>query len=541
MADQRGGNVIDLTDKPTAARDASASIVKIINAMADAKTSQTELQKQIMLKQVNDKMDIQKQAASSHQQNLFDIEKKNMNINWASGSPLDSNPFSASPTDGGGSGNIGGVANSQTPNAIASPGGNQPIVSPVGGAMPQGQPAASVPAPNPTPTLAATAQPKQMPQLNGITPTPINSATTVTAGGGAPAVNIPSPIGKPLPPPPGRVVIGPDGKPALNPNANSPDNKTYTGIYNKWKSGQPLSDGETKWVQNKFSNGPDGKPLAKNNADTSTAATANLPPFQKAIMNIKAKMGPQYTLDGEGNVVQDPVYMSLIKAKQDAIAKVQADQPNVDRARQDKLFNQAVSDIAVKQVSYRSGSIGTQDAKVSQAVHARQLINQAYDPKTGQYDVTQVPYGELSESLGNLLSGGTGSSDARIAALKQATLSGDINKMKTYIDGVPSNATSQDVLKQLVKMIDRQGVTSEEIRDGDLDRLKHSVLDGSGLSSDSKKSMFNSPPVGVSYKEYMNKSPDYQASQIPENRPAGATHYSPSTKQFYDDQGNVVK
>lgn len=31
------------------------------------------------------------------------------------------------------------------------------------------------------------------------------------------------------------------------------------------------------------------------------------------------------------------------------------------------------------------------------------------------------------------------------------------------------------------------------------------------------------------------------SGQIPENRPAGATHYSPSTGKFYDNQGNVIQ
>lgn len=486
---------------------ASKNIQNIINAMADAKTSQIELQKQIMLKKISDKMDIQKQAESSHQTNLSNIEAKNMNINWATGSPLDNNPMSASPAEGGAPMNTGGVANSQTPATIANPtdASAQSVVSPVGGAMPaMTKPVAP---PSPTPMLTAAAQPKQMPALQGITPTPINSGT-VTAP--QPSVSMPSPIGKPLPPPQGRVIIGPDGKPALNPNYNSPDNKTYTGIYNKWKSGTPLSYGENKLVQQKFSNGPDGKPLSKNNADVSPQTTASLPPFQKAIMNIKAKMGPQYTLDGQGNVVTDPIYMSLIKAKQDAQANVEAHEPEVQQARQDRIYNQAVSDIATKQVSYRSGSIGVQGAKVDQAIHASQLIDQSFDPKTGQYNVTQVPYAELSESLGNLLSGGTGSSDARIGALKQATLQGDFNKVLTYFTGKPSNATSQDALKQLVSIIDRQGSTAEGIRDGDIMRLKHAVLDGSGLSDDRKQMMFNAPSIGASYKDYMQQTNYYK-------------------------------
>lgn len=473
MIDNTGGNPGDKS---------AANIIKIINAAADAKTAQTELQKQIMLKQIGDKMDIQKVE-----------DQKTANLNWATGGM--GNPSEPSGTPHGSPLNSNsGIADSGTPSAV---GGQPPLA---------GQPsqnAFDMAKPTPPMTMADPAQ------------QPANNAASQMSMAPQPAqppqipqgVSIPSPIGRPLPPPQGNIIMGPDGKPMLNPNANSPDNQHYSQIYGKWKSGQPLSDGESKWLQTKFSNGPDGQPLAKNNADTTTP---NMTPFQKGIMNIKAKMGPQYTLDGDGNVVQDPIYMSLIKAKQDAQANVDAHEPEVQQARQDRLYNQAVSDIATKQVSYRSGSIGVQGSKVDQAIHASQLIDQAFDPKTGQYNITQVPYGELSETLGSLLSGGTGTSDARISALKQATLQGDFNKVLTYFTGKPSNATSQDALKQLVSIVDRQGLTAEQIRDGDVNRLKHAVLDGSGLSDDRKQMMFNAPSIGANYNDFQKNTNYYK-------------------------------
>lgn len=487
--------VIDLTDKPTAASNASAGIVKIIEAMADAKTSQTELQKQLMLHQIQTKMDLQENAAKLQQGVESNINQKQANLNWATGSPLD-----AVQTGGNGL-NSNGQANGQTPSSIVNPTDQsaQSVVSPVGGAMPaMTQPQAPAPMTMANPSLQATNNAESQMSM---APQPAAQPMPIPAN---------SPIGKPLPPPQGRVIMGPDGKPILNPNANSADNQTYAGIYNKWKSGTPLSDGESKWVQTKFRNGPDGQPLAKNNADASTEATAGMTPFQKGILNIKSKMGPQYTLDGDGNVIQDPIYMSLIKAKQDAQANVEAHEPEVQQARQDRLYNQAVSDIVNKQASARYSNIGVQDAKTNAALHARQLIDGAFDPKTGQYNITQVPYGELTETLGSILGGTGGSSEGRIDALKQKTLLGQINNSIAYLTSNPTNANSQTVIKQLVSMIDRQGLESSHIRDSEMMNLKHEVLDGSGLNQDKKDIMFNSHNLGLDYGEELKRSPDYQ-------------------------------
>ena len=52
------------------------------------------------------------------------------------------------------------------------------------------------------------------------------------------------------------------------------------------------------------------------------------------------------------------------------------------------------------------------------------------------------------------------------------------------------------------------------------------------------------PAQGGSVNPVMNQQGKQQAqpskTNIPTNRPAGATHYSPSTGKFYNDQGNVV-
>lgn len=110
----------------------------------------------------------------------------------------------------------------------------------------------------------------------------------------------------------------------------------------------------------------------------------------------------------------------------------------------------------LKEFSTRSGTYGLNDAKVSQGNKLAVLFNQAYDPKTGNYNIAKSQYGELAVGLANLISGGTGASDTQIADLKQDTAKGDWNKIYTYITGQPSNASSQDVFRLLASSVDRE-------------------------------------------------------------------------------------
>lgn len=203
----------------------------------------------------------------------------------------------------------------------------------------------------------------------------------------------------------------------------------------------------------------------------------------------------------------NPVWKAKAEREQTAQATYDVNQPYREVQRQDRLEKQA-TDLLTKQLSSRSGGIGLQDNKVNAAIHARQLINQAYDPQTGDFNVTQVPYGELAESVGALLAGNSGSSEGRINSLKQKTAQGDLNATVSYFTGKPSNATSQDALKQLVHIIDRQGEVSEDLRDKYLSDLKKLPV-FKQLDDDRAQSLYDSQ-LGSSYKDYLKEAPDQQ-------------------------------
>lgn len=203
----------------------------------------------------------------------------------------------------------------------------------------------------------------------------------------------------------------------------------------------------------------------------------------------------------------NPIWKSRIEKEQAAQATYDVNQPFREVQRQDKL-EQRATQLLTKQLSSRSGGIGLQDNKVNAAIHARQLIDQAYDPSTGQYNVTQVPYGELAESVGSLLSGGTGSSEGRINSLKQKTAQGDLNGVLSYFTGKPSNATSQEAIQQLVHIIDRQGAVSEELRNNYINGIKKLPV-FSELEPDRAQGLIDSN-IGNSFKDYLKNSPDKQ-------------------------------
>lgn len=220
--------------------------------------------------------------------------------------------------------------------------------------------------------------------------------------------------------------------------------------------------------------------------------------------------GSMWVNPSSGKAEMSPIWQNKMEAQNRAQANYDVNQPFREEQREDKNVKTAESYL-VNSLKQRGGAIGLQNNKVDAAIHARALINQSYDPQTGSYNVSQVPFGELSESVGALLSGQSGSSEGRIAALKQKTAQGDVNGVISYFTGKPSNATSQDAIKQLVGIIDRQGEVSEDLRDQAFEKLK-GLPTFSRLSPESLDSL-KSQHLGNSFKEFMQDAPDKQPVQ----------------------------
>jgi len=140
-------------------------------------------------------------------------------------------------------------------------------------------------------------------------------------------------------------------------------------------------------------------------------------------------------------------------------------------AAQQKL-EQQYREVLVKEVSSRSGTVGTEDAKVAQANHLASLLNQYYDPKTGNYNVPQAQYGELVLGLAGMLSKTGTPTDNQVDNITTKTAKGDLAGAITYITGAPQNGSTQAVIKNLADSISRQAQTAEQNRQAGVNVLR---------------------------------------------------------------------
>lgn len=139
--------------------------------------------------------------------------------------------------------------------------------------------------------------------------------------------------------------------------------------------------------------------------------------------------------------------------------------------QQDKL-EQQYRGVLEKELSSRSGGLGTEDQKVNQAIHLKALMDQNYDPKTGQYNIPQAQYAELATGLAALVNPRGTPSDAQRQEIETRTAKGDLNGAIGYVLGKPLNASTQDMYNMLHDSIMRQGTVAEQNRGTYLDAIR---------------------------------------------------------------------
>lgn len=136
---------------------------------------------------------------------------------------------------------------------------------------------------------------------------------------------------------------------------------------------------------------------------------------------------------------------------------------------QQKLEKQ-YADMKMKVFSNRSGGLGLEDLKVNQAIHLRQAINKQYDPKTGEFVIPPSLHTEFALGLARLMSPGGQVANDLVEHLRQGTLKEKMANLAiaSGLDPQEVGGTTQSVIKFFVNQIDRQGVTAEENREGDM-------------------------------------------------------------------------
>lgn len=403
---------IDLRDT-NYPQQAADNIIKIINAKADADKSNTELKKQLALDAITRHRTLQSNQAELQQGNQAKIDMKSMNMNWLNSlGGGDSTPGTPSDT--------AGVANSQTANNI---GGNPN--SPVPFSGPSQPPTASPvqpPAINPNQPPISMVDPSQQPANNAAQPQV------------PPGITIPSPIGKPLPPPKGKIGIGQDGKPTLN--QLTPDDQWYQGVYNQWKSGQPLSADVQKTLQDRFNSDNNGNPV---NSDSNATPQTPQNKFQSAVASIKKNFGPQYTLNPDtGELAPDPIYTAQAEAKLRAAASHDERQPEIDFQHADTI-NKLVNPTVAPTRSVL-GIIGQTTVRAQRAIDILNNPNIKISP--------QMLAG-IGSDMAGILQGGS-PTQVGMSEQQYSSLQSTIAKAAQYLTAKPQDALPPALNKQLL-------------------------------------------------------------------------------------------
>ncbi len=152
--------------------------------------------------------------------------------------------------------------------------------------------------------------------------------------------------------------------------------------------------------------------------------------------------------------------------------KLMRDQNNSfkDAQQQAKLEQEHATRLS-KIYSNRSGGLGLQDAKVNAAIHSRELIEGARD-KDGSVHINQITSPELAMSLASLVSGGNAPAVETIKSMTPEALSGYIKSRIGFLFGKPVDVLPKAWVESLTHQLDRQGLTSEALRNQELTALK---------------------------------------------------------------------
>lgn len=434
----------------------AANIIKIINAAADAHTAQTELQKQILLKQVGDKMDLAQKGKEQMQQ-------KNIDYNYPTGDGSMTPP--ATPMA-----NVlnpaSGTADSGTPAAVGGPsvqGGQSPMASVVNPAAPQAQPT-----PNSvltTPTSAANGGGSIVPQ----SPTQAPSNPILNSPSAAPGGNpiMPTSIQynnlgyKPVEAPQILAERQKNGQ-----SINHADT-AYVQALNKVKAGT-ASQGEIDMV-NKMNN-QDSKSLSAqklsnqniipNVQNTSETGSSTIPTNQteyqqhRAAMEAKFDMpsGSMWYNPGTSKWEANPIYLKQIEAKNTAEASVAARQPENDVKTAQNI------DKALDPSYYRAGAFGDSKKVFDRGERLESMIDYANKYQEGGADSRQIV--ELATGFQAQLTGGNGRGNyQQVQDLIPHTMVGNVNKMAEWLTNNPRGAKQQAFVDRMMQSVHRENAT----------------------------------------------------------------------------------
>lgn len=227
--------------------------------------------------------------------------------------------------------------------------------------------------------------------------------------------------------------------------------------------------------------------------------------IDKSIMPFLAKQeeGTTNVYDAGGN------FKTSVKGKVEQLKDENGPGGQKYTDHQDKL-EKDYRDLIDRAVQRGSGGLGTQDQKVNQAVHVRNLMDQYYDPKTGSWNIPKSQYQELATGVANLIAPGGQATDSVRNGIIQRTAKGDFNGAISYALGTTPAGSTQDVFKNLSDSVDRQGTVSEKLRENYLSGFRKQAP--TGLEPARVKHV-ESGNFGTSYSGYLSQPPEQRYGQ----------------------------
>jgi hypothetical protein len=205
--------------------------------------------------------------------------------------------------------------------------------------------------------------------------------------------------------------------------------------------------------------------------------------YRQIVTTIAPELGQQGSFNNmSAQMIGDklPLIDTMMKAKANETAKKLAtEQMKSNREfnvglksdqQQAKLEQEHATRLS-KVYSNRSGGLGLQDAKVNAAIHSRELIEGARDP-SGTVHINQITSPELAMSLASLVSGGNAPAMETIKNMTPEAMSGFIKSKIGFLFGKPVDVLPKAWVDSLTHQLDRQGLTSEALRDQELGALK---------------------------------------------------------------------
>lgn len=110
-----------------------------------------------------------------------------------------------------------------------------------------------------------------------------------------------------------------------------------------------------------------------------------------------------------------------------------------------------------------SNPMGQQAVKLDAVIHARQLLSQAYNKDTGEYDLSKAASREVVSGVARAISPGGQLTDSQQEELSSPTAYGRMKAVVQFWVGHPVNANPQEITKMYRDMLDRQGAISQDL------------------------------------------------------------------------------